>query len=129
MPRRKEEIGMKIAVTSRGPSKTDQVDERFGRASYFVVHDTESGSYEPVDNLAGGGASQGAGIQAAQRIADAGADVLVTGHCGPKAFDALTAAGVAVMTGARGTVEEAIAQYHENKLQRAGGPDVAGHWS
>jgi len=120
---------MKIAVTSRGPSRTDQVDERFGRAAFFVVHDTEAGSYEAVDNGAAGGASQGAGIQAAQRIADTGAAVLITGHCGPKAFDALTAAGIAVMTGAGGTIEEAIRQYQENKLQKAGGPDVTGHWS
>lgn len=120
---------MKIAVTSQGPSQTDPVDERFGRAPYFIVHDTESGSYEAVDNSAGRGAAQGAGVQAAQRIADTGATVLITGHCGPKAFGALSAAGVSVMTGAAGTVEEAIRQYNEKKLQRAGGPDVAGHWS
>ncbi|MDD3642846.1 MAG: NifB/NifX family molybdenum-iron cluster-binding protein [Candidatus Krumholzibacteria bacterium] len=120
---------MKIAVTSKGPAQTSPVDERFGRAPYFVVHDTESGSYEAVDNSAGRGAAQGAGIQSAQRIAETGAAVLISGHCGPKAFEALSAAGVVVMTGARGTVEEAIQQYREEKLQRAGGPDVAGHWS
>jgi len=46
---------MKIAVTSNGRSKTSAVDERFGRAPYFVVHDTEAGSYEALDNTAGRG--------------------------------------------------------------------------
>ena len=42
---------------------------------------------------------QGAGIQAAQTVIGRGAEALITGFCGPKAFRVLTAAKVQVLTG------------------------------
>ncbi|NLF07934.1 MAG: dinitrogenase iron-molybdenum cofactor biosynthesis protein, partial [Pirellulaceae bacterium] len=73
-------------------------------------------------------APQGAGIQAAQTVARLGAEALLTGHVGPKAFATLSAANVAVFTGAAGTVKEAVDQFNNGKLERAAQSDVRGHW-
>ena len=84
---------MKIAVTSRGEDLQSTVDERFGRARYFLVVDTETGSFEAHDNAQSAGSLQGAGIQSARNVARQGVSAVLTGHCGPKAFRALAAAG------------------------------------
>jgi predicted Fe-Mo cluster-binding NifX family protein len=106
-----------------------RVDPRFGRAAQFVVVDTDSGEVSAVDNSKGVQAAQGAGIQAAETVSRLGAECLVTGHCGPKAFRTLQAAGIDIFTGATGTVREALEQLEAGTLEHAAGPDVAGHWA
>ena len=71
---------------------------------------------------------QGAGIQAAKTIVDHKADVLISGNCGPKAFDVLNAAGVKIVTGGKGRVIDAITQYKNGQLKAADEPNVEGHW-
>lgn len=119
---------MKIAVTARGKDLEAEVDPRFGRAAYIVVVDTETNEFEALDNSANVNAFKGAGIQAAGSVCDKGAEVLLTGHCGPKAFSALKAGGVKVANDASGTVREAIRAYKDGKLSVAEGADVGGHW-
>ncbi len=41
---------MKIAISSTGPELVDLVDPRFGRCSYYVFVDTETGEYQAVEN-------------------------------------------------------------------------------
>ena len=86
-----------IAVTSEGPALTDMVDPRFGRAAGFVVVNLATGATSYVDNGGSQVMSQGAGIQAAENVAKAGAQVVLSGFVGPKAFTALSAAGIAVI--------------------------------
>ena len=99
---------MKIVVTSLGETLESPVDQRFGRARFFVLYDLESGDWSVHDNNQNLQAAQGAGIQAGQRAVDLGAEAVVTGHCGPKAFATLAAGGIAVYQEATGTVMEAI---------------------
>jgi predicted Fe-Mo cluster-binding NifX family protein len=120
---------MKVVVTSSGDGVDSEVDPRFGRARTFVLVDTDSGETSSVDNSGGVGAAQGAGIQAAETASRLGADCVVTGSCGPKAFRTLQAAGIAVYTGVSGTVASAIKELEAGTLQRAAGPDVGGHWA
>ena len=119
---------MKIAVTSTGVTPNSETDQRFGRAAYLVVFDTDTGEFKAVDNQINVNAAQGAGIQAAEIVARESVSVLVTGHCGPKAFRTLNAAGIKVVVGASGTVEDAIERYKEGELKEAVKPDVQGHW-
>lgn len=121
---------MKVVVTSSGERKDSMIDPRFGRAAAFVMVDTASGEIEAVvDNRQGVEAAQGAGVQAAEAVSRLGAECLVTGHCGPKAFRTLEAAGIAVFIGASGTVADAVEQLRSGALERATTPDVAGHWA
>jgi len=94
----------------------------------FVLHDTEQGTWESLDNSQQLDLPQGAGIQAAQAIIGSGAQVLLTGHCGPNAFRTLQAGGVQVCVGAANTVGEAVKAFAGGTLEPARGADVQGHW-
>ena len=120
---------MKIAITSTGKTKESKADPRFGRARYFLIFDSDTNEYEVVDNSISVNAPQGAGIQAAETIVDSGAKILITGHCGPKAFRVLQGAGVVVYTGASANVEEELDRFTKGELTEAHGPDVEGHWA
>lgn len=120
---------MKIVVTATGRTLDAEVDPRFGRAHTLILVDTESNEVTPLDNTAGVDAMQGAGTQAAKQVIDSGAQILLTGHCGPNAFQTLEAGGVRVITGATGTVAEALERYKAGDLEAANGPDKRGHWS
>jgi predicted Fe-Mo cluster-binding NifX family protein len=119
---------MKIAVSAAGRDPALAVEPRFGRAPLFLLYDTDAGAWEVLDNHANLEAAQGAGIQAAQTIVRSGAGAVLTGHCGPKAHNVLTAAGVAIYTGAEGSVESAVQLYRSGALKPSAGPDVQGHW-
>ncbi|MRG77256.1 MAG: dinitrogenase iron-molybdenum cofactor biosynthesis protein [ANME-2 cluster archaeon] len=109
---------MKICVTSNGPTMDASVDPRFGRCQYFVFVDSETMEYEAMPNPSIG-ASSGAGIQAAQTVADKGASVVITGQVGPNAIQTLGATDISIVTGASGTVSDAIEQYKSGRLQAA----------
>ena len=120
---------MKIAVTAQGPTLESEVDPRFGRSLCFVVVDTEQGTHEVVDNIQNLQAAQGAGIQAAQNVANLGVGAVLTGNCGPKAFQVLGTAGIVVHVNVTGTVAEAVQEFTTGTLQAAAEPNVEGHWS
>ena len=85
-------------------------------------------SFEVIDNQQNLNAAQGAGIQSAETVIRSGAKALLSGHCGPKAFRVLAAAGVKVYTSDAATVAEALEQFKAGKLEEAGNADVEGHW-
>ncbi|MBN1418034.1 MAG: 4Fe-4S binding protein [Planctomycetes bacterium] len=118
---------MKIAVTAQGPSLDDDVDPRFGRCAYFLVVDTESQQFEAVENpnLAAG---HGAGIQSAQMIAERGASAVLTGNCGPNAYETLRAAGIDVVVGVSGSIRGAVERFETGTVAPTAGPNVAGHF-
>ncbi len=120
---------MKVAVTAREASMDAAVDPRFGRAPVFVLVDLDTMEMTTIDNAASLDAAQGAGIQAAQAVVRAGAAAVLTGHCGPKAFRVLSAAGVRVCTGADGVVSEVLQRFRDGTLTAAAASDVAGHWA
>ncbi len=119
---------MKIIVTSEGQQNSSQVDPRFGRAQWFVLYDTETKAYESFNNEKNLNLAQGAGIQAARQVIDHDAAVVLTGHCGPKAFETLAAGGVKIVTGATGSVVGAINSFLRGELKMADSADVQGHW-
>ena len=119
---------MKIAVTSLGETINSPVDQRFGRARYFILYDTETEEWTAHDNKQNLNSAQGAGIQAGQRIAEIGAEVLITGHCGPKAFATLRAGHINVYPEASGTVIEAISAFLDGKLKKSDDANVESHF-
>ncbi|OGP53909.1 MAG: hypothetical protein A2Y65_01660 [Deltaproteobacteria bacterium RBG_13_52_11] len=119
---------MKIAVTSVDGTLEGKVDERFGRSRKIIIYDPETKTHSVVDNTVSMNAPQGAGIQSAENIVNAGAQTVISGHLGPNAFRVLQTAGVAVYTASNMTVSEALRAFEEGKLIKLAGPDVSGHW-
>jgi len=118
---------MKIAITTSGKDLDAPVDPRFGRAKSFVIYDTESDQWSVLDNAQNLNAAQGAGIQAATAVVKAGAEAVLTGNCGPKAFRALSAGRVKVYAGVSGTVREAVEKFLSGTLRPAAQASVGEH--
>ncbi|MBN1999112.1 NifB/NifX family molybdenum-iron cluster-binding protein [candidate division KSB1 bacterium] len=120
---------MIIAITVQDNKTDTPVNPRFGRTAFYALYDEEKKSFSFLENEIALNSTSGAGVQAAQNIVNAGVKVLLTGHCGPKAFRALDAAGIEVYTGVSGTLQEAVDAYFEKKLKKTSSADVEGHWA
>ena len=118
---------MKVVVCSTGDALDSPVDPRFGRCANFVVVDTDTLETTAVPNP-GVMVAQGAGIQAAQVVASLGVAAVIAGNYGPNAYQALSAAGLRVYTGATGRVRQAVEQLTSGGLQEVGAPTVAAHF-
>ncbi len=119
---------MKLAVSASGPTLDSPVDPRFGRAPYFLIVDPDTLEFEAVPNQMNFQAAQGAGIQTATLVARYKPKAVLTGNCGPKAFQALQAAGIQVIVEVSGTVRQAVEAYQAGRLTAAAGPNVVSHW-
>ncbi len=119
---------MKIAITSKGAALDSQVDPRFGRAPYVLIVDSESNEFESLNNLENVNRLKGAGIHAATMISDKGAEVLMTGYCGPNAITTLNAAKIKVILEVDGTVKGAIESFKQGKLSFSEVANAEGHW-
>ena len=115
---------MKIAVSAIAPGLDAEVDPRFGRCQYFIIVDPETMQFEAIENSSAM-ASGGAGISAAQMITGKGVEAVLTGNCGPNAYQVLSAAGIKGITGVAGKVEDAIGGYKSGKYQPSSQPNVA----
>ncbi len=119
---------MKIALTSTSETLADPIDVHFGRTRFFILADTETGEGIAHDNEQNLNAAQGAGIQSGETVARLGAEAVITGSVGPKAFRTLQAAGIKiylVKTVCPGT--EALRLFKEGELDELTAPNSAGH--
>ncbi len=118
---------MKVAISSNGDTLQSNVDQRFARCPYYIIYDTDSGSFEAVNNessMAGGGA----GIQAAQRISDMGIGAVISGNIGPNAFRVLSAASIKIYSGATGIIKDIIEKFKKGEYKQTSSPDVDSHF-
>lgn len=101
---------MIVIISSKGDTLNSKVDERFGRATFFIRIETESMAWQAFENTAVSNA-HGAGIAAAQFVIDQQAEVVLSGDFGPNAANALSAAGLRMETFKESdlTVEQAVA--------------------
>ena len=118
---------MKICISASTGSLDSQVDPRFGRCPYFVIVDSETMEFEALPNRAAG-ATGGAGIQAAQAVANKGAKVVITGNIGPNAFQALSTLGIKTFVGASGNIRKAVEAYKKGELDEAKTSTVRSHF-
>ena len=118
---------MKIAISATGPTMDAEVNPRFGRCQYFIIADPETMEFEAIDN-ASAMAAGGAGISAAQMIAGKGVEAVLTGNCGPNAYQVLSPAGIKVITGVSGKVKDTIEGYRAGIFKESSQPNVPGHY-
>jgi predicted Fe-Mo cluster-binding NifX family protein len=112
---------MKIVVTSNGSTLEARPSPVFGRCPIFLFIDTDTMEFEAVENPATG-APGGAGIQAAQLIADRGAEAVISGNFGPNAYHTLAAAGIDLYTVQGNTARDAVENFKAGRLSRVAAP-------
>lgn len=95
----------------------ENVCASFGRAPYFLFHDADTNTAETIINTAAQ-AQGGAGIKAAQLVADRHAGAVVTVRCGQNAAEVLLASNMIVYKAAGTSVTENLAAFSEGKLEK-----------
>ena len=112
------EAGQKLAVSACGPSVTDAVDARFGRAAYFLIFDAQGEFVDALDNQSSDAMAHGAGLAAVENLASAGVKLVLTGQVGPKATAALSAAGMALVANCEGqSAQDAVKAYMSQPME------------
>jgi predicted Fe-Mo cluster-binding NifX family protein len=106
---------MKLILPVENKSLEEPICPSFGRTPFFAFYDTENGKYKFIDNSAAA-SHGGAGIKAAQMLADTGAEALITYRCGENAADVLNMAGIKMYKAQDGSVAENITKYNNGKL-------------
>lgn len=118
---------MKIAISSSGSRLDAQLDPRFGRCACFLIVDPADMRYEVFDNQSAT-QSSGAGIQAAQFLADKNVSAVITGHVGPNAAQTLTAAGIDIFAEQQGSIKDVVNRYKSGALDPTSQSTVDSHF-
>jgi len=110
---------MKIAVSSTGKELDSDVSNVFGRCPYFIIVEVEDKKITKTEAIENMSAKQrgGAGISAAQTVAEKGVKAVITGNIGPRASDVLRQFNIEVYNGS-GAVKEALQKFIDGKLER-----------
>ena len=118
---------MMVAVPTAGNDLNATVEQRFGRSPRYILVDTETWEFRVVDNPAAHQAG-GAGVFAAQLVIDQGAEAVIAGDVGPKAFSVLERAGVKVYPRVTGTIRDALDLLGSSHFSETDAPTTqAGH--
>jgi len=109
---------MILFITAQGQTLEDRFNSKFGRTPWFIRFDSESGEWEAFENTATAQA-HGAGVAAGQFLIDHGAQTVVSGRFGPNAFQALSAAGITMLTQTDDSksVQDVIDLWQADKLE------------
>lgn len=118
---------MKIAFCLKTDSKDSELDDRFGRAEYYGIIDSETGNtFEIFENTARK-ESSGAGASAVQLLVNKGAEAVIAPEFGPKAFDALNRFSIKLFKqGDHKKVDSAMEDWRTGKLASPAAPGRGG---
>ena len=105
---------MKIAVTTDG----DQIFQHFGQCPTFTVFTAEGDRITDKKLLNASGSGHGA---LGGFLKNTGVDVVICGGIGGGARQMLSDAGIKLISGVDGNIEDAVAAYIKGELQDNGG--------
>ncbi|MFI4910478.1 MAG: NifB/NifX family molybdenum-iron cluster-binding protein [Sedimentisphaeraceae bacterium JB056] len=118
-----------IAICCLEDNEHVMISERLGRSPWIAIYSQEDRSWRFWENTQNLNAPQGAGIQTAQNIINAGAQVLITRNAGPKAMRVLQQTDIEIFEAPSGTnITECINLYEKNELKQLEDANVEGHW-
>lgn len=106
---------MKVAIPTNERAMDKGICKSFGRAPYFLIHDTETGDGEFIENAAAS-SQGGAGIKAGQTVVDSGAKVLLTPRCGENAAEVIKGADIKIYKTEGDSIPDNIEAYKGGKL-------------
>jgi predicted Fe-Mo cluster-binding NifX family protein len=102
--------GERVCVSAKGGGIEADLDPLFGRAPFFLFVDPSTLDFEALENPHVE-VPHGAGIQAAQFVAEKRPAAILTGRVGPNAARVLESAGIRVIPTEASSVREAIARF------------------
>ncbi len=105
---------MIIAVTTQ----EDQIFQHFGKCPTFTLFHAENGSVQGKTTI---DASQNGHSALAAFLKGAGADVVICGGIGDGAKQMLSSAGIQLVSGVEGTIDDAVNAYLSGSLTDMGG--------
>ncbi len=109
---------IKIAIPSFGKDIDSEINPRFGRCEYFVIFNQDGKLVKSISNT-GAEARRGAGVNAAQSLAEEKVKIIISGNIGPNAYMVLNSAGIEILSGALSmNVKEAFEAYKKGKLTK-----------
>ena len=118
---------LKICISANGDNLNAFLDPRFGRAMFFLIINSDGKLIKAIKNT-GQQAMRGAGVTAAQIVADEKVDVIITGNIGPNASIVLGTSKIKIFIGLPETpILDIIKKYQENKLQEIVGTEFSHH--
>ena len=112
---------MKVAVASKGEEMENEVSEVFGRSPYFIFAEVEGKEIKKTEVIENKSLEQrgGVGISAAKLVAENGAEAVITGNIGPRAFSVLKQFNIEVYSkGKCKSVKEALEEFIDGRLER-----------
>ena len=109
---------MKIAISSKEKDLNGEVDSVFGRCPYFLIVEIEDKKIQGFEAIENTSAKQmgGAGISAAQVVAEKDVDAIITGNIGPRALDVLGQFNIKIYNGS-GSIDDVLRKFIDGKLE------------
>ncbi len=108
---------MKIAISSTGKNLESEIDARFGRCPYFLIveiDDKETKNVKAIENTAAGQMG-GAGITAAEIVANEKVSAVITANLGPRAFSVFEQFEIKIYQG-QGKIKDVIQKFIKGEL-------------
>lgn len=112
---------MRVAISSKGKNRDAQVEPRFDKAAYFLIVDTDDMTFHAIRNNS---IEDPTDADAVRLVIYAGAEVVLTGDCGPDARHTLTTSGVRLFQGISGTAAAAVERLKQGWLAESSDPGV-----
>lgn len=106
---------MKVAIPSLGKDLNSSIDQRFGRARYYIIADSQSKDFKAIENPAAQ-ASRGAGVAAAQIVNDQSVSAVIVSFIGPNSHQAFQSTDIKVYQAKPGSIEENLDLFNQDKL-------------
>lgn len=119
---------VKVAICAKNNvGLNSEVDDRFGRAEFYVIVDLETNETKIIENTAKN-ESAGAGGKSVSLLNKQGADVIIVPELGPKALKAMDAFELqAFQIDDSKTVQEALNSLNAGKLSKLDSASVKSH--
>ena len=110
---------MKIAVSSIDKNIEGNVSDVFARCPYFIIIEIENQKIEKFEVIKNESENQmsGAGISAAQLMAEKNVNAVITGNVGPRASDVLKQFNIEVYRGS-GAIKEVLQEFINGELKK-----------
>ncbi len=108
---------MKILITAKGKTLDSSVDERFGRAAWFLMVDSETMEVLQATENPNLNDEHGVGIKTATFVLEQNPSAVLTKVYGPKAYDVLKEGTAKLYLLKEGTVRETLEAFKAGQLE------------